>query len=152
MKWYYLDTSALVKRYHVERGSDTVNAVFDDPHCGRSTSRLALTEMQSVIARRIRLNEIDQSIAEQVRVHLLEEIRCRKVNVLAVAPYEFRQAGRVLMSHGHQIPVRTLDAIHLACAIKLRQQNRADTILSSDKHLLSLAARDGFAVINPEQE
>ena len=36
----FLDTSALVKRYHVEEGTAELDRRFDDPQCGLIVSRL----------------------------------------------------------------------------------------------------------------
>jgi len=41
---FYLDTSALVKRYHVELGSDQMDRLFADPAASLVTANLAITE------------------------------------------------------------------------------------------------------------
>lgn len=52
MALYYVDTSALVKRYHVEQGSDRVDGLFADVGAGLVTANFALTELTSALDRK----------------------------------------------------------------------------------------------------
>jgi predicted nucleic acid-binding protein len=54
MPRYYLDSSALVKRYHAEAGSDRVRALFKVPANRIISSRLAILEIDSTFARLVR--------------------------------------------------------------------------------------------------
>lgn len=58
MAYYLLDTSALVKYYHLEIGSPTVIALVDDPTHFCFISHISLAEMHSAFARRVRAGEI----------------------------------------------------------------------------------------------
>ena len=49
MPLFYVDTSALVKRYHVELGSDQVDRLFADPAASLVTANLAITELTSAL-------------------------------------------------------------------------------------------------------
>jgi hypothetical protein len=51
---YFLDTSALVKRYHPERGSEVVQCVFADRTARRLVSDISLIEMHSPITPRVK--------------------------------------------------------------------------------------------------
>ena len=50
MARYFLDASALVKRYHHEQGSDRVDALLSQPGDRYFISRLALVELHSTFA------------------------------------------------------------------------------------------------------
>lgn len=52
MPVYYIDTSALVKRYHLEQGSDRVDQIFADPASILSTANLTITELTSALDRK----------------------------------------------------------------------------------------------------
>jgi len=52
MALFLFDTSALVKRYHVEVGSDKVDEIFDDPDNVLIISELALVEVTSALLKR----------------------------------------------------------------------------------------------------
>ena len=54
---YFFDTSALFKRYHREPGTEAVDAAFAVPAV-RIASDLALIELASAFARRVRMQEI----------------------------------------------------------------------------------------------
>jgi predicted nucleic acid-binding protein len=54
MARYFLDSSALVKRYHQESGSANVDALFNASGNRCFVSRLALVETQSAFARLVR--------------------------------------------------------------------------------------------------
>jgi predicted nucleic acid-binding protein len=49
---FYIDTSALVKRYHVELGSDQMDRLFADPAASLVTANLAITELTSALDRK----------------------------------------------------------------------------------------------------
>lgn len=146
----FLDTSALVKRYHPELGSDCVNAIFEDRNHSLVTSRLTITELQSAMMRRLRSGEIDLATIEAIRAHVLMEVRQRRILVMAVSPFHFMEAGRILMTLGQQASIRTLDAIQLACARDVRRRGMVDTLMTADERLLVVATIDGFTVLNPE--
>jgi len=59
---YFLDTSALVKRYHPERGSAVVQRAFAEPSARRIISDISIIEVHSAFARRVRMGEITQRI------------------------------------------------------------------------------------------
>ena len=52
MPLFYVDTSAFVKRYHVELGSDQVDRLFADPTASLVTANLAITELTSALDRK----------------------------------------------------------------------------------------------------
>lgn len=49
MPLFYVDTSALVKRYHLEQGSDQVDRLLADPDAGLVTANIAVTELTSAL-------------------------------------------------------------------------------------------------------
>ena len=58
MKVYFLDTSALVKRYHQERGSQVIDAVFAEQDRQIVISDLSIIELGSALAKKVREGEI----------------------------------------------------------------------------------------------
>ncbi len=60
MAFFLFDTSALVKRYHVEVGSDKVDEIFDDPDNVLIISELAIVEVTSALQRKRNQGEITQ--------------------------------------------------------------------------------------------
>ena len=58
MTFYFLDTSALVKRYHLEAGSANVAKILAEPHSTHLISRLGLVEAVSAFALKVREGQI----------------------------------------------------------------------------------------------
>jgi predicted nucleic acid-binding protein len=110
----YLDTSALVKRYLPERNSEAFDTYFSEL-APAYISRLTLIELRSTFARKrreARLNPTQEAAA-------MNEVRTDIQNgLLAVTPAtdaDFIEANR-LMDTLSTLPLRTLDALHLATA------------------------------------
>jgi predicted nucleic acid-binding protein len=110
----YLDTSALVKRYLPERNSEAFETYFSELTPAH-ISRLTLVELRSTFARKrrqARLNPAQEAAA-------MNEVRIDIQNgLLSVAPStdaDFIEAFR-LMDELTTLPLRTLDALHLATA------------------------------------
>ena len=62
----------------------------------------------------------------------------------------FKEADRLIRVHGLARQIRTLDALQLAVALDLRNRGLVDMLVSSDRHLLTVAAAEGMAVFDPE--
>lgn len=110
----YLDTSALVKRYLPEHNSAAFETYFSEL-APAHISRLTLVELRSTFARKrrqARLNPEQEAAA-------MNEVRIDIQNgLLTVAPStdaDFIEAFR-LMDELTTLPLRTLDALHLATA------------------------------------
>lgn len=96
----YLDTSALVKLYLPEPHSDDLEAAI----LGRRdlfVSDLALTELCSALARRVR-DVSDGSF------------RCAELS-----PRVHRDAERLLLTVGRSVPLRAADSLHMALALSV---------------------------------
>jgi uncharacterized protein len=72
MKVYYLDSSAWVKRYFEERGSDLVDGLFDEDHL-LSCSTLGLIEVTATAARKCAAGAIDAATFAETKDWLLDE-------------------------------------------------------------------------------
>lgn len=134
----YLDTSALVKRYLPERNSDAFERYFSELGAAR-ISRLTLVELRSTFARKRRETRLDH---EQERAAMNEVRTDIQDGLLMVAPStdaDFIQAFR-LMDDLASLPLRTLDALHLACAAALgaTQLATADAVMRRAARHLNL--------------
>jgi uncharacterized protein len=135
----YLDTSALVKLYVEEDGSESVARWVAGAGLV-ATSRVAYPEARAALARRKRegaitspglkrvVGDLDRDMASLVIVELTE----------AVA----RAAGQLAERRG----LRGFDAIHLASAIELgRLLEIPPSFAAADARLMSAAAAEGLA-------
>lgn len=128
----YLDTSAFVKLLVDEPESDALNAELSA--VGEVVlSDFAMTELASALARRAREQVITH--AEAKRLYGQAERLVASCRLVESTPPVQRRAARLLLA-SKQIPLRTLDALHLALAIE------ADvaTLVTFDARLRDAAA------------
>jgi predicted nucleic acid-binding protein len=112
----YLDTGALAKLYVPERWSDALEEAL----IGRRdvlVSELAVTELASAIARRMRAGDLSAADGRRVYQRVVRDMvggEFRRVELTADA---HREAERLLMSVVIRTAVRAADALHLAQAV-----------------------------------
>ncbi len=131
----YLDTSALAKWYINEPGSEA----FEQFVLGLSDaiiSRLPATELRCLLARRRRGGEIGQDYESKAFASFEHDIAAGHLRVHGCHDAHFVDAV-YLINRLDQIPLRTLDAIHLAIALDAR----ADTLATADKVMARAAEK-----------
>ncbi len=129
----YLDTSALVKWYVAESDSDAFDAFLRD-RAGAHISRLTVVELRCALSRRRRNRDISATL-ERAAFRLFEShVRDGLLDVLAMQDAHFIGALQIL-EELRQIPLRTLDALHLAVA----RTNKVTAIATADLIMLSAA-------------
>ncbi len=111
----YLDTSALAKLYVPESGSDEM----DDALVGRRdvvVSDLAVTELVSAVARRVREGDLVAAHARRIYQRVLSDVGGGEFRRVEITASTHREAERLLMGVGRRVPLRAADALHLAMA------------------------------------
>ena len=151
MPKYFLDTSALVKLYRTEVGSDFVDRIFSDTGSRHVISRLTTVEVESVFALKVRTAEIDQQAALIARRRLEADMSRSRLLVAALNDDHLRSARQLLIKHGATDALRTLDALQLSIALGLKGAGLVTVFVAADQKLCRVAALEGFAVVNPEQ-
>ena len=113
----YFDTSALMPYYRPEPASAACEALLLDSPDGVCISHLTEVEMASVLARLVRTGELAEKDAERVQQAFAEDLDRRRIARESLAPEHFERALAWLLIRSTAL--RTLDALHLACASKL---------------------------------
>jgi predicted nucleic acid-binding protein len=154
---YYLDTSALVKYYIVEMGTDWVRSLVDRRDAGQwvdvvSTSTLTWAEMISAFSRRYRSKGISANWYAALIDRFLTDGRTH-YSRLPVNDAIVNQAIELIRRH----PLRAYDAVQLATALRLDQVLRDNrllpvTFVSADGALCDVAKAEGLAAANPNEE
>ena len=112
MKFYFLDTSALVKRYHSEKGTDKIDQIFSEDDRAIVISNITLTEMVSAINRKKEdkiISKEDQDIALSKFFH--DAIK----DFLVIELDGEHIKGSIMLVLKRNI--RTLDSLQLAVAV-----------------------------------
>lgn len=151
----YLESSALVKRYAREMGSDFVLKLFREEGNVFYASRLVLVEISSGLARKKREKEIREEDYLFALADMEEDLQ---TSIAVIEVHEEILRGAALLVR--EYPPRAYDAVHLASAQwirdKIKELEEKDSsipvefvILSSDERLIQAAFREGLQVIDP---
>lgn len=114
MSEVYIDTSALAKWYVQEAFSDEFDAFIRT--CGEPViSRLTVVEFRCLLARRQRSGGLSKRNERDAQRTFEEDIRLGFLKVNSVQDHHFALAHD-LIGKLQNIPLRTLDALHLSIA------------------------------------
>lgn len=139
----YLDTSALLPYYRSEPSSDAVDAFLRARAGAVVISLLTRTEVASTLARWVRTGELDDPAANRLESAFYEDIGAGRFLVAPVPPERFDRATQWLSSR--RTALRTLDALHLACA-----EADGATLVTLDRAFETAAQHLGVATFRPE--
>ncbi|HLJ79972.1 MAG TPA: type II toxin-antitoxin system VapC family toxin, partial [Ktedonobacterales bacterium] len=160
MPAYFFDSSALVKRYYRESGTDWVRSICERRHQpGLYLSQLARVEVVAALRRAERYENLHESFVDAMvntfERHFSSSIRARSTpiySIVALSPTVLEMAANLCGRYWNMRPnpIRSLDAIQLACAIAASADLADDLIVvTADQRLLAIAALESFHVIHP---
>ena len=147
---YFFDSSALVKLYHPERGSDRIEAIFDEPGRRIIISRLAGVEFHSALALKVRTGRLDSGESLALRLRFLEHVTSGAIMLLGVHANHYTNAEDLIVQHGNRKGLRTLDALQLAVALDVQARVGLDAFVVADTAFAEIAEAQGVSVRNPE--
>ena len=150
MPLLYFDTSALVKRYHLEKGSVYVDSAFNDPANDIVIGRHAVAETISAFTLKVRTGHLSLTAREAARKRLLADVGAKRIRVLRILQGHFDRCEKLLAHWGPVQPLRMLDALHLSIALDLHENASLDRFVGSDLGLNKIVALEGISLINPE--
>ena len=146
MKAHYLDSSAWIKRYFREDGSEGIASLFAED-AALTCSRLAIVEVIAGVVRRAR----HEGISEPLIQTQVGKIRhdATGIALIELSPPIMSAAEDMAARHG----LRGSDAVHLASAISYRAGHSDDelVLVSSDLELLAAARKEGLTVLDPQR-
>ncbi len=147
---YFLDTSALVKRYVPETGSNWIQSIADGAtNKDLAISQITWVELHSALARHQRegsvsVGELD-IILQKFRNEFDTEYRVIEVDQTLI-----ERADQLVV----QYPLRAYDAVQLASGLYVKsllmwQPETQLVFVSADSRLLNIAQSEGLAIDNP---
>jgi predicted nucleic acid-binding protein len=134
----YIDTSALAKLYVAEAESRLLERAL----VGRRdllVSDLAVTELVSVLMRRVREGSVAVESATLIHRTLVQGLAVKVLHRVSVDGSVHRDAERFLMRFGDRIALRAADAMHLALATR----SGARSFVTFDRRLKFAARAHG---------
>lgn len=133
----FFDSSALVKRYVEEPGSERVEAL-----CQQSTalavSAICLPEMISTLCRLRREGILTSNGYARAKREILEDLK--DATICDITPSVIAQAIRLLETN----VLRAMDALHIGCALEWEAQ----VFISSDHRQIVSAQKAGLQVVS----
>lgn len=134
----YLDASALVKRYIVERGSRETIALTTESEM-TATSIVSRAEVAAALARAVRTGLVKDDVARNAQRRFAED--WPDLARVSVTEALVERAERLVWQHG----LRGYDAVHLASALAWQESLSEEIVVASfDQQLWEAAKRSGL--------
>src|SRR5205809_7805255 len=134
MPLYYLDTSALLKRYRTENGTDVLDALFSTRSRDELfiTSHFTAVEVESTAARALKGRVLNKKARAVLLVLFANDLENCLI-LLPVSTIRLSEAAAVARKYS----LRASDALHLATALRARQAPAEEIVfVASDKELV----------------
>jgi len=141
----YWDTSTLVKLYAQEPDSAAFENHALNAPANTVTSRIALYEARDTFQRKEAENILQPGCAQKLYDQLMQDVAAGELRLVELGADVERAYGQVLGQCYQQtppIPLRTLDALHLASA----RVAGATELVATDKRMRDAAKLLGFVL------
>jgi predicted nucleic acid-binding protein len=150
MVTFYFDTSAIVKRYHKEIGSDVLDRIFE-LKVGFVTSLWTILEFIVAFSFMVRRKELSRETFNTVISLFLKEV----LDMFIITSVNDELiASATLMATKHPLP--SADCLQLASVKSLSSAlelvKERVVLVCSDKELCKAAKKEGIEFINPEEK
>jgi uncharacterized protein len=151
MNYLYMDSSALVKRYYNEIGSDLMEGFYQQEYTKIIISVIAVVELGSTFARKLRERNIDENKYEKILAEFMDDY----VNEYIKVEVDFELLN-LAVKLAKRNALKAYDALQLASAVLMKEgiwlNGEADkiTFVVADISLEKAAQAEGFVTINPE--
>jgi len=143
----FFDTSALVKFFHLEIGSEVVTELINSPLNNVWISELTIIEFMNALYRIYREGKIlDENLEESIIGFENESLNFTVIPLnLAV----IEEAKSLLAKFGKTFPIRALDLLLLASCSLVYKDNLEWMVVSSDDRFVSVAQEMGMKTVRP---
>ena len=145
---FFFDTSALIKLYHQEVGTEQVEGIFGQTENSIIISELAIVELYSSLARKVRTKEISLQ-AQEKAIENFDKDCAQRFVIEPLGSAVLQKAKELLQRYGNTKALRSLDALQLAAGLVARAREEL-VFVCIDSKLLGVAAAEGLQILNPE--
>ena len=154
MNFFWLDASALVKRYVREKGTPLINHLFTQTSPRLLVCLLeGIGETVSILVRRKNQGVLTPQVYRQVLSELRAEI---SENADVEKVYQTRAQVATSWQWIEQHSLNSTDSVILQCTLDKANELRADghdlILVSADARLLRAANAEGILIFNPETD
>ena len=131
----FFDSSAFVKRFVEERGSEEVDA-YCQQASGLGLSIVCFPEIISALCRKVREGDISREHYISLKTNIARDVR--DASIVNLVPQVVEKSIKLLESNR----LRSLDTLHIACALEWR----AEIFVSSDRKQIQAAENAGLRI------
>ena len=142
---YFFDTSALIKIYHIETGSDGVLDIYNSVNT-ITISELSKIEFLSTISKKYREKEINEETLEAVISKFEEDLK-NKFKLFRFSSLVLDESRTLIKKHAKDFSLKTIDSIQLAFFKTYCEDE--EVFVCADKKLVKVAELEGFTVMVP---
>lgn len=146
---YYLDTSAVMKRYKSEIGSNVVEELFVGLTDSEFliTSQLTILEANSVVARHLEGPAMIRREYRTMRELFIRDMNDYQGTIIPVQSELVAEAVNIVFDY----PLRTLDALHFTSAVMIVRELRGQDIymVSADREIIGACKAYGISTLDP---
>jgi predicted nucleic acid-binding protein len=141
----FFDTSALVKNFHNEQGTETIIQLLNDSDNIVYVSELVRVEFLSALMRRYREHELDESVLRETILGFNEIIDAYFIE--PVSSIVLQEAENLMKQFGKTHALKTLDSLHLSTFSLIAEEGWC--FVAADRRLCLLVDEMGFRSLNP---
>lgn len=142
MPLYFFDTSALVKRYHIEIGSEKVDEIFNNPAGSFAIASITIAEFVSAFARKLHKVVISEDDFRACLSEFSKDI-ISSFWIIDLERSHINKSIPLIIKHN----MRTLDSLQLSVFLNLSSIN--PTMVTSDEVLFNATLKEGLQAIKP---
>ncbi len=147
MPYYYFDSTALVKRYSMERGTRIVNKLMVKRGKVAIIPTWTVTDLYSVFSNRAQIGDITRDDCYSVLYKFEVESQQGLFQFIAPTMETYLATKELVLEYPF---LKSPQAMHLALAMELKPLRL--TVVSADTQLLSACRPLGLHIINPEED
>lgn len=147
MPYYYFDSSALVKRYSMERGTRIVNKLMVKRGKVAILPTWTVTDFYAVLATRAQEGQITRDDCYSVIYKFEIESKEGLYQFIAPTMGTYLSTKELVLEYPF---LRSAQVMHLALALELKPLRL--TVVSADTQLLAASKTAGLHIINPEED
>jgi predicted nucleic acid-binding protein len=145
--YYFFDSSALIKRYHTEIGTERIDEILEQQDSEFIISSLALSEVTSALNRKKNEGKINPDLFKDILIEFYREV-LEKFTVISLDDSLLSRSIELILNRN----LRTLDSLQLSVALSVFDllYEMKFIFVCSDKKLLNAAKQEGLEILDPE--
>jgi hypothetical protein len=147
MPYYYFDSTALVKRYSMERGTRIVNKLMVKRGKVAILPTWSVTDFYSIMSTRAQGGLITRDDCYSVLYKFEVESKQGLFDFIVPTVETYLATKELVLEYPF---LRSPQVMHLAMALELKPLRL--TVVSADTHLLAASKTAGLHIINPEED